>query len=260
MKAKDQRELPVRKNNLLIQKARYNLSAKQFNVLTHMVAKVKPDDEAGKLYQFSIAEFCEVCGIEKNGKEYNTVKNTLQSLSDKSIWIPSEDGKKEILTRWFDEVMIEKGNGIIEVSFHKSIWRYVYEVRKCFTQYSAAFSYALASKYSKYIYDFCKSYEGLGKITVSIEEFSKYDCPNNYKEYFNLRQKVLDVAMREINSLTDIKVSYEPLKIRSRKYTHLCFTIRRAGADMAARVANRDLALMTKAEMEDLRNEIPEYL
>lgn len=253
MKINQIRELPVRKNNLLIQKARYNLSAKQFDIVTHMVAKVKPNDEQGTLYQFSITEFCKVCGIEKNGKEYETVKRELQALADKSLWIPSEDGKKEILTRWFDEVMIERGNGIIEVSFHKSIWKYVYDVRKCFTQYPANCSYALGSKYSKYIYDFCKSYEGLGTITVSLDEFSKYDCPNEYQEFKSLKQKVLEVAVKEINSITDIIISYEPLKIKSRKYTHLCFTIRKDNSPkQTGKQAQRQVKLMTKAEKADL--------
>ena len=254
MNIKDMRELPVRKNNLLIQKARYKLTAKQFDIITHMVAKVKPTDKGGEMYDFSIADFCKVCGIEKNGKEYQTVKKELQALADKSIWVPDEDGGEE-LTRWFDRVKVNKECGTIQVSFHSSIWKYVYDVRKCFTQYPASCSYALGSKYSKYIYDFCKSYEELGTITVSIEEFSKYDCPNSYTEFKNLKQKVLEVAVKEINTLTDITISYEPVKIKSRKYTHICFTIRRVyGEKRFGREANRTVALMTRTELDELRN------
>lgn len=255
MKINDIRELPVRKNNLLIQKARYKLTAKQFDIITHIIAKVKPDDAQGTLYQFSIVEFCKVCGIEKNGKEYETVKRELQRLADKSVYVPMDDGK-EHLTRWFDEVMIDRGNGVIEVSFHKSMWKYVYDVRKCFTQYPADCSYALNSRYSKYIYDFCKSYEGLGTITVSIDEFSKYDCPNEYAEFKSLKQKVLEVAVKEINAITDIVIAYEPLKIKSRKYTHLCFTIRRDNSPKQnGKRAHRQVSLMTNEEKEDLNAE-----
>lgn len=246
------RELPVRKNNLLIQKARYKLTAKQFDIITYVVSMVKPQDLPGTMYSFSIKDFCMLLGIDyRNGWHYRAVKEELQHLADKSIWVPTEDGK-ERLTRWFDDVIIDRGDGTIEVSFHKSIWHYIYEVRKQFTQYPASHSYALSSKYSKYIYDFLKSWQAQGSITVSIEDFIKYDCPCPYTQYKNLRQKVLDVAVNEINKLTDISVSYEPIKIKSRSYTHLCFKIKPVSEAMKiAHATGRFLALATDAEMAE---------
>lgn len=246
------RELPVRKNNLLIQKARYKLTAKQFDIITYVVSMVKPQDLPGTMYSFSVKDFCMLLGIDsRNGWHYRSVKDELQHLADKSIWVPTDDGK-ERLTRWFDDVMIDRGNGTIEVSFHKSIWHYIYEVRKQFTQYPASHSYALSSKYSKYIYDFLKSWQSQGTITVSIEDFIKYDCPCPYTQYKNLRQKVLDVAVSEINKLTDISVSYEPIKIKSRSYTHLCFKIKKAtDTEQILHATGRFLALATDKEMAE---------
>lgn len=248
------RELPVRKSNLLAQKARYMLTAKQHDIITYMASKVLPNDECGKLYKFSIKEFCQITNIDyKNGWHYKTVKEELQKLADKSVWVPSEDGKKEVLTRWFDEVMIDKGNGIIEVSFHKSMKPYFYDLQKGYFQNPASHSYALNSKYAKHLYDFLKSCEGMKQRTISLEDFKKYVCPCKYSEYYNLRQRVIEPAVKEINSLTDITVSYEPMKYKgSRKYNYITFTIEQVKelGDWVGRKVARDKRLLTAAEWE----------
>lgn len=255
------RELPVRKSNLLIQKARYKLSAKQLDIITYVVSKVQPDDECGKLYKFSIKEFCQLINIDcRNGWHYKTIKDELQHLADKSLWVPTEDGKKEVLTRWFDEVMIDRGNGVVEVSFHKSIWQYIYEVKKSFTQYPASHSYALNSKYAKYLYDYCKSYEKQGQRTISIEDFKKYACPCGYSEYYNLRQRVLEPAVEEINKYTDITVSFEPMKYKgSRKYNYITFTIKSVtdSWETVDRMVKRDKRLLTAAEWAEYADTTP---
>lgn len=254
-KLEELRELPVRKSNLLAQKARYMLTAKQHDIITYMSSKILPDDEIGKLYRFSIKEFCQITNIDsKNGWHYKAIKEELQRLADKSVWIPSNDGKKEILTRWFDEVMIDKGNGVIEVSFHKSMKPFFYELQGGYFQNPASHSYALASKYSKYLYDFLKSCENMPQRTISIEDFKKYVCPCKYTEYYNLRQRVLQPSIEEINKYTDITASFEPMKYKgSRKYNYITFTIKKENSfgECVKRAVARDNVLKTAAEWEE---------
>ncbi len=65
------RNKTVTKANDLIQKSRFNLSLQQQKIVLYLISQVTPFDEDFKLYEFSIAEFCRVCGIDdNNGKIY----------------------------------------------------------------------------------------------------------------------------------------------------------------------------------------------
>ena len=64
------RNKTVTKANDLIQKSRFNLSLQQQKIVLYLISQVTPFDEDFKLYEFSIAEFCRVCGIDDNNGRY----------------------------------------------------------------------------------------------------------------------------------------------------------------------------------------------
>lgn len=231
----------VRKSNTLIQQTRYNVSAKQFDIITFLISKVKPTDERGKLYTFSIRDFCKVCGIDyNNGWHYTNIKKELTAIAQICVWITLDNGK-EALARWFDELMIDRGNGNIEVSFHKTMCPYIYEVSRCFADYPSELIYALKSKYSKYLYDFLKSYQNMRHLTFSIDEVKEAMRATNYTVYKDFKKRALNVAIEEINATTDINVSYKARKIKSQFYTHIEFEIKAitVGEDIAHRISRQ---------------------
>ena len=74
----------VVKANDLIQKSRFDLSLLQQKVVLYLISQIKPWDEDFTLYEFSIKEFCKVCGIEeKSGRNYQMLKSTIKEIADK---------------------------------------------------------------------------------------------------------------------------------------------------------------------------------
>ena len=94
------RHSTVVKSNDLIQKSRFSLSLLQQRILLYLISQITPVDDDFKLYEFSIAEFCKVCGISYNGRSYNEIKAIIKEIADKSVWITLADGKTETLVRW----------------------------------------------------------------------------------------------------------------------------------------------------------------
>ena len=65
------RNRTVVKANDLIQRSRFNLSLQQQKIVLYLISQITPYDEEFKLYEFSITEFCKVCGIDDtSGKNY----------------------------------------------------------------------------------------------------------------------------------------------------------------------------------------------
>ena len=70
-----------------------------------------------------------------------------------------------------------------------------------------------------------KSFEDTGWRIDKIDELKyKLNCPESYKNFATFREKVLDMAFKEINNLSDIRFTYESIKI-GRKVTSIKFHI-----------------------------------
>jgi Protein involved in initiation of plasmid replication len=217
----------VVKNNELIQKARYDLSMQEQKIILYLISKVKPDDEDFKLYEFQIKDFCEVCGIdESNGGNYVMLKDTIKKLMDKSNWVTIiKDGEEaETILRWVEKAYLYKKSGIIKIRLDNDMKPYLLNLKKQFTKYSLYFTLAMKSKYSLRIYELLKSYQNLEKCEFEIEKLKLMLTAEKYASFADFKIKVLDIAVREINTYSDISVSYE-LEKQGRKYHKIKFKI-----------------------------------
>lgn len=103
----DNKHLEIRNNtvvkaNELIQKSRFSLTLQQQKIVLYLISQITMYDEDFKLYEFSIVEFCKVCGIDyESGKNYADLKAAIKEIADKSVWIRLANGK-QTLVRWIE--------------------------------------------------------------------------------------------------------------------------------------------------------------
>lgn len=217
----------VVKSNVLIQKSRYSLTARQFDCIIYTISQIHKGDDRYKVYTLSISDICQTIGINPRDGGYTKIKNIFDDIDKLRVWIPV--GNKEVRIKWFDVLRLDNGDGTIQISLAEDIKDYVFDLKNRFTKYTAEMCFVLENKYSKYLYEYFKSIEFKGKDIVELEYFCSHICPNNYKEFKYLKREVIDVAIEEINRLTDIKVSYKPSRIGSRKTTHIEFKVEKVG-------------------------------
>ena len=228
MKIFEIREYYVVKANDLIQKSRYELSLQEQRIILYLISKIKPEDKEFDWHEFKIQDFCNVCGIDnKSGTNYKNIKDTIKTLADKSWWIPSKDERNkegESLVRWIDNAKIFRDSGTIRIKLHDEMKPYLLQLRKRYTQYRLYYTLAMQSKYSVRLYEILKSYSWQNDKIIPLDELKEMLSATNYSLYKDFRKNVIELALKEINKLTDIKVSYAPIK-EGRKFIKIEFVI-----------------------------------
>ncbi len=227
----EERSLLVVKSNELIQKSRFNLSTSEQKIILYLISKIKPSDTEFHEYEFSVSDFCRICGISaQSGSVHSAVKQSVKTLADKSFWIKQDDGS-ELLLRWLQHAKIESGR--IHIQIDQNMKPYLLQLKERFTRYELIYTLAFKSQFSIRLYEILKSYQWRHEVTLVLDELKVSMFAENYKNFKDFRNRVLDVAVREINQYSDITVNYTPIT-KGRKTVALRFEI--IDNDVAERV------------------------
>lgn len=213
------------KSNALIQKSRYSLSAQDQKIILYLISKIEPTDEELKYYEFDMKIMCDLCGIDYTGQNYKNFKDTIQDLSNKSFWVRIDN--KDILCRWIEKVIIDYSTSTTKlyIRLDDTLKPYLLQIKNNYTIYELSNVLTMKSKYSIRLYELFKSYYNLRYFEISVDELKKMlNVENKYTDYKNFRVNVIDKSIEEINSTTDLQVSYTPIR-NNRVITHLHFSI-----------------------------------
>lgn len=201
----------VVKSNDLVQKSRFDLTAQQNKLLLYLISQIKPQDKGDEVYSLRPSEFCQVCGIDYDGgKNLRDAKKAIKSLADKSVWVVQADGS-EILLRWLDRVKLNAATGYFDVTFHKDMLPYLYELRTCYTQYTLDVVLPMSRFASMRLYELLQSYAYSRKnrtLTFSTHELYTRLGVRADVRWPDFRRNTFQPAIEEINTYTDITVSY----------------------------------------------------
>lgn len=208
-------EKQVVKANDLIQKSRFNLSLQQQKIVLYLISQITPFDEDFKLYEFSIPEFCKICGIDiTSGGNYQTLKAAIKDIADKSIWVTIED--EETLLRWIEKPYVNKQSGIIKIRLDNDMKPFLLQLKENFTSYELIWTLHFKSKYTIRLYELIKSihFHELEEYRreYSLEELRRLLDADKYERWIHFKQRVLEPSIEEINSYSDKNVVWEPIK------------------------------------------------
>lgn len=228
------REYLVVKGNVLIQKSRFELSLPEQKAIAFICSMIKPATFSNQLndipyqleYNFNIRDYCKVCGMDyAGGKNYKDIKSTIKRLADRSMWL--DDGENEILMRWLSCVKINKRSEKVQVEIDRTIIPFLFDLREKFTQYQLYNILAMKSAFSIRIYELMKSYVFQKTKTFELNELKNLlmvEEVKSYNRFPDFRRKVLEIAQKEINELTDLDLSFESI-IQGRKVVKVKFFI-----------------------------------
>lgn len=219
-----ERDYKVVKANEIIQKAKFSLGLMEQKTFCYAVSKIKPTDKPDEEYTFTINEYCDVCGINRNsGKTIDEVKTALKKLRDKSFYLLDENGDY-VLIGWLSKVRVSPKSGKIKIKFDEDMQKYLIGLTTQYTQYSLLCVLPMHSAYSIRLYELLKSYAGIRTKDFLIDDLKGQLCAP-YVNFKDFRIKVLEVATREINQYTDIEVAWEPVT-KGRKVVKVHFAIK----------------------------------
>lgn len=234
----------VAKSNQIVQKSRYNFSVAEQRTISYICSLIKPIqaiDRAKEIpfqldYEFNILDYCRICGIEDNGRVYEECKAILKGLRDRSMWLTLEDGS-EVTVGWLAKARANKKSGIVKIKIDEDLAPYLFDLKSKFLSYGLKNILNMKSQYSIRLYELLKSYHDsrikLEKTskkvswTIELDELKRklmIDELKAYNDFAKVRTKVLEVAQKEINELTDISIYFEPIT-KGRKTEKVKFTI-----------------------------------
>jgi plasmid replication initiation protein len=218
------RKQKVVKSNELIQKRTHMLSVQEQKILLFLISQLKPDQKEFEYQTFDLIDFCDVCGIDhENGKNYINLRKAIKTLSDKSMWVIGND--TDTLMRWVTGAQIEKRNGKIKIRFDEEMKPFLLELKNRYTQFDLIYTLGMKSKYSVRLYEILKSYERTNEpVSFTLERFKEL-VGAEYGRWVDIKRRIIEPAIKEINRLSDLSVTYTT-KTKGKGVIGVTFTLR----------------------------------
>ncbi len=205
-------------SNSLIE-AKYKLPIVEQKILHMLIAQIDFNDKRLKVYSFHVSDFLKIFGDKNYAKQ---VKKALDTLLNTKVRVTKENSFLE--THWLASAEYFVG-GKIELEFSEKLKPFLIQLKKEFTKYNIIEINKFKSKFSVRIYLLLKQYRVVGKRTLKIEELKEMlQVSELYPEYRNFKQRVLKVAYKEINALSDLIFEYKEIKV-GRKVDSILFLI-----------------------------------
>ena len=138
--------------------------------------------------------------------------------------IEEADGLRQIVL--FSEIKYLDGTGSFDMVINEPARPYFFELKNNYTLFRVKTALSCTSKHAKRLYSLACQWRGIGGHTYSIGELKEIlglkdprgKEPEQYTKVSQLKEKVLDLAKRQINEHTDIVFDYELLKVRGRSF------------------------------------------
>ena len=217
----------IRKPSAMIQTNVSKLTATQRKMINFLVffAQDKGDE---KYYYTTLQKLKKSCGI-LNTKTFN-LKEQFKALRDISIEFNYLKKDKRIVWKSMNVIAaVEISNTTGEIKFEiPYMLKEIILDPKIYAPLNVLLIAGFKSKYSIVLYELLRDYINAPKFP----ELSIFDLKNllsvdlkKYKNFYDFKKRVLNIAVNEINKKTDITCSYELIKSEGNKYSHIQFKI-----------------------------------
>ena len=212
------KEIVITKKDTFVD-AIYRLSLDEMRIFNFAIAKSNPFNQDNKSISISINELSQFYKLDNKTAMYKQFNEALNSLFERKVTytrIDEEYGKVWVTCRLIASKEDNK-NGVIGLRFSDEINQLI----KCdrdFLEYKLKQTIGITSPnavriYEMLLYPLKISSAKTLKKKYSIEEVKqKLGLTEKYPRFCDFRKYVLEVARKQINKHTDIKIDYEVKK------------------------------------------------
>ena len=221
----DDKQYVVMKNEFALARHKFNvLEAKAIRMALARVDDRKDVDFYE--FEFSFDDIEKMIGKDDDNLS-RSFKNIGKKLSEQTIDIRIGDGDADWLYIPMFKKIMYKG-GVLTIWFNDELKPYLLDIRTNFLKYDHELTSVFTSVYSIRVYEALKAMYGekQGKenvFEISLKRFREItDTETKYKSFYNFRERVLDIATKEITEHSDFEISYE-LKKMGKYYSSVIF-------------------------------------
>ena len=216
----EKNDLVVKHNSLI--RSRYDYTLAELRLVITIASMIEAEDEDFREYAVPAREYAELMKADAHNVR-KAVKELGKMLLSKPLEIPRPNGGFAVVN-WFS--WYEYEDGLIKCSFHPKLKPYLLQLKEQFTKYNLENILRFKSAYSIRIYEIAKSWEARGEFSYPVEELKEIiGAAKKYTAYYDFKRYVLERSLKEINSLSDIRLSFKEKKL-GRKITDLVFQVK----------------------------------
>ena len=242
------------KSNALIE-ASYSLDAVEQRVILLAILEARAlniEIGLGTRIKVYASNYANTYGISKD-MAYKAMKKAVLGLHQAEFrWSEmTPKGVKHTHSRFTDTIAYCEGEGCIELIFGSQVIPQIIDLKKLFTSYEIEQTRNL-NRYGLRLYELLIRWRATGKAKISLNDLRNAlgVLDDEYQTMSNFKNRVLDVAVSEINENTDITTSYEQHK-QGRKIIGFTFTIKqKSTAQQTKQTTNIDLNNLTDQERD----------
>lgn len=212
----------IYQSNRLLESS-YTLTVLEQKILRILASMIKKDDIDFKEYEFKAGDLSKLMGFTNNKNIYRELDKLTDTLMTRVVKIKDIDNKN--FEKYHFVEVVKYNDGVLKLKINPEMKPFYINL-DWYTKYQLKNILQFKSTYSFRLYELLKQYENIGYRIMSIDELRTIlDInKNQYAKYANLKQKVIKVAIDEINDNTDLFIDYDELK-ESRKVISIKFYI-----------------------------------
>lgn len=216
----------VVKSNALIE-ARYRLSLQESQIILWLLTQIKQEDEDFKSHELKISDFALLTQSNSEDK-YSELKKTIKRLMQRVMEINEPETNNFVQVAWLSSAYYKFQKGCVLLEFSPRLKPYLLQLKSHFTKINIVDTLNLKSTHAVRIFELLLQYNDLGFRKITIDDLRSY-CgieKHKYKNYFDLKRKVIEKSKIEINEKTDYEINYVEIK-ESRKIVALEWSIKK---------------------------------
>ena len=220
MKNNDKR-LVVKANKLI--EASYYLTLNEQRLILLAITKVRRDSALYTHDEFVISAEDWVSTFQVEPKNaYRDLQAISRQLFERYITIENTRGNP-LMTRWISSIEYLAKDGKLVITFAQNILPFLTVLEKEFTKYRLEFVSKMTSIYAVRLYELLVQWNSTGTREIELDWLKKtFQITETYAEIRNFKARVIEPAITQINSHSDLTVSYTQRKT-GRLVTHFTF-------------------------------------
>jgi plasmid replication initiation protein len=213
----------VTQDNRVVEAA-YKLTLAEQRLILLVLTKIDthPDKPAAlpeTLIEVTAADVIAQFGLS-DGKEYLSLKSAADRIAERWLFIEGAADR----TRWVSRVKYMPNEGRVVLRLAADILPYLTQLRRSFTSYRLLHVAGMTSVYAIRLYELLVQWARTGERTVALDWLrERFQIEGQYGSIRDLKRRVIDPAVAQINAHSDLDVTYVNKK-RGRDVVALVFT------------------------------------
>lgn len=209
----DKKTLVIQSNRLI--EAKYQLSVEEQKIVKILISRIERDDKDFNNYEFRIKDLAFLLGMEHKDP-YGVLQKITERLMSRVLKFYNPETKSLLQASWLSSAEYKEGQGTVILCFDPKLKPLLLQLQLYFTKYELEQVMQFKGQYSIRFYEFRKSFLGRKKQEVVFTLKELHETlglkKEEYKEFFNFKNRVLEPARLELLEKTGKSFTWQPIK------------------------------------------------